>query len=307
MDSIDRYRGALLGLAVGDALGGPLAFLSKEQIRIKHGDVTGMIGGGWLGLRPGETTDAIELALRLAESLIDKGTFDRLDVAIRYVEAYEKRPTGLDNITRAALAAIASGTKVDEAAREAAELTGDDGVTNGTLGRSVPIALFFARDADALVASTLAEAAVTHPPGSARAGAAVLNLFLSHILAGVSGYDELFDSVERTVAERPEDLQAVLGKVRDHDEADLRVTGGLVETLELALYHFYWGDSLRDAVLRGIRSGGPTATTGALIGALAGAFHGHEAIPAEWLRALEGRSRIERLAESLHAGAPEAA
>ena len=101
-----RYRGCLLGLAVGDALGGPVEFMTTEQIIAKRGKpVREMIGGGWLKLRPGETTDDTAMARALAESLVAVGGFDAADVAARYVRWMQSKPPDIGNITRIALRA----------------------------------------------------------------------------------------------------------------------------------------------------------------------------------------------------------
>ena len=299
MDFRERVKGALLGLGVGDAMGGPLAFMSREQILIKHGSVTEMIGGGWQGLRPGQSTDELELALLLGESLIEKGAYDRADVASRYVGYLDSRPTGLDNITRAALGAIASGTSADEASRVAAQLTGEDGSTGGTLVRTVPIGILRARDEGGMVGDTLSDAGLTHAAVESLSGSVIANLFLAKLLAGVGGFNALFDDVEGRLREGIEGVRPILSPVRQLEEPELRPAGGVSDTLETALFTLYWGDSFEDAVLRGIRLGGPPATIGGLVGAFAGAFHGPGALPDRWLSMLENRGRLERLADSL--------
>lgn len=307
MNRIDRYRGALLGLAVGDAMGAPLMFLSEEQIRIKHGTVTDMIGGGWLDLRPGEPTESVELAFRLARSLVEHGSFERLEVALGYVEVFERSPESLDNITRAALGAIASGTPVEEASKVARDLTGEDGSTNGVCGRCVPIGLMYPEDDGMLISTTLSEAAITHESIDARAGAATVNLFLSRFLRGAGGFDVVFDDVEATLASEGAAVHSILSPIRDADESDLRPNGDVADSLDLALWYLYWGDSFEDAVIRSINRGGPASIVGAVVGALAGAFHGVGAIPERWLHVLEGRSRLESLADDLAAGPRPAA
>ena len=80
----DRFRGALLGLAVGEAMGAPVEFLTADQIMERYGLVTQMIGGGVYDLAPGQTIDATDMTLCLAESLADVGGFDPEDVMERY-------------------------------------------------------------------------------------------------------------------------------------------------------------------------------------------------------------------------------
>ncbi len=309
MESLERSVGALLGLAAGDALGAPLAFLSPEQVPIKHGDVRDMIGGGWLDLRPGQGTDLAEMALVLAGILAEADGLDRLDVAMRYVEIYERGGPSLDNVTQAALGAIASGTAVGEASRAAVEATGEDGRTNAPLVRALPLALRFPRDDAALIAAVESEASITHAADESRAAAAIAALFLARLLRGASGFDAVFEEVEAVVRSSSFPLPDVLSPVRDMVERDLRDSGDAVDTLERALFSLYWCESLEDAVLRSVRRGGAAPVTGAITGSLAGAFFGVSSIPDRWLRVLERRRAIEATARRLHerASAPGAA
>ena len=87
-----RFRGALLGLAVGEALGAPAEFLTASQIAERFGVITDMLGGGCNDLAPGETTDATEMMLCLAESLADSGDFVPEDIMRRYVAWFDASP-----------------------------------------------------------------------------------------------------------------------------------------------------------------------------------------------------------------------
>ena len=81
MDQQQRYRGCLLGLAVGDAVGTTLEFLPPGSFK----PINDMIGGGPFKLEAGEWTDDTSMALCLAESLIEKQRFDPVDQLERYV------------------------------------------------------------------------------------------------------------------------------------------------------------------------------------------------------------------------------
>src|SRR5689334_4859202 len=82
----DQFRGCLLGLAVGDALGGPAVRLTRAQLRAQHGVLTDMVGGGRLQLQPGQGTQATEFMLCVLDSYNIRGAFDPHDVADRFVE-----------------------------------------------------------------------------------------------------------------------------------------------------------------------------------------------------------------------------
>src|SRR4028119_1585759 len=96
-------RGCLLGLAVGDALGGPVEFMDAKAIEKKHGLVTEMIGGGWLNLRAGDYTDDTQMALCIAESLVETGDFSADDIAARFVAWLKSNPPDVGNHTRQVL------------------------------------------------------------------------------------------------------------------------------------------------------------------------------------------------------------
>ena len=109
MNLSDRYRGALLGLAVGDALGTTVEFERPGSFV----PLTDMVGGGKFGLRPGEWTDDTFMALCLAESLIECQGFDPVDQLTRYRRWWREghlSSTGvcfdIGTTTRAALAAF---------------------------------------------------------------------------------------------------------------------------------------------------------------------------------------------------------
>jgi ADP-ribosylglycohydrolase len=75
MTEIANAKGCLLGLACGDALGRPVEFKSAEEIASQHGEVTEMLGYGTHGQPPGTITDDTEMALCIAESLVDHRGF----------------------------------------------------------------------------------------------------------------------------------------------------------------------------------------------------------------------------------------
>lgn len=88
----DRIAGALYGVAVGDALGGPLEFMSAAEINRQHGWVSTMLGGGWLGLRPGETTDDTAMTLAVAEGIMERPEAPIQDIGRRFIRWAESGP-----------------------------------------------------------------------------------------------------------------------------------------------------------------------------------------------------------------------
>ena len=153
MDSIrDRARGCLLGLAVGDALGGPLEFVSAERIVDLHGGpVRDMIGGGWLSLRPGQVTDDTDMARALARSLVERGGYEPEAALANYVRWFETRPPDIGITTREVLGRVAAGVDVADAAEQVHEQSGGRSAGNGSLMRIAPLAIRYRDDAYALM------------------------------------------------------------------------------------------------------------------------------------------------------------
>jgi len=143
MERSERYRGCLLGLAVGDALGVPVESRQPGTFR----SVRGMVGGGPHNLKPGEWTDDTSLALCLAESLIEKRGFDPIDQLERYTRWYLEgylSSTGdcfsIGTTTRRAIERFMSTREPFPG------LTDEESAGNGSLVRVCPVPMFYAAD-----------------------------------------------------------------------------------------------------------------------------------------------------------------
>ena len=142
METLERFRGSLLGLAVGDAVGTTLEFKPPGTFT----PLTDMVGGGPFGLKPGQWTDDTSMALCLAESLIERRGFDPADQLSRYVRWYREghhsstsRCFDIGNATRAALAQFERTRKLYCGS------TDPHSAGNGSIMRLAPVPLFFAR------------------------------------------------------------------------------------------------------------------------------------------------------------------
>src|SRR5215217_2654750 len=112
----DRYVGCLLGLACGDALGGPVEFISRAEIeRLHPGGLRSFVGGGWLHLAPGEITDDTQMTLALARSLADRSQLDMDDLTARFLEWAGSEPKDIGGTTRTALRLLGEGVPWQEA------------------------------------------------------------------------------------------------------------------------------------------------------------------------------------------------
>ena len=296
MTKSSRFRGALLGLAVGDAIGTTLEFRARGSFE----PVTDMVGGGPFGLRPGQWTDDTSMALCLARSLLDSGGFDARDQMSRYVSWWRHgklsstgRCFDIGNTTRAALARFE---------RDGNPFAGDerpDAAGNGSLMRLAPIALYFAGDPALAESQAAASSRTTH---AAREAVDACRLFARLLLRGLAGLprDEILAPgapFDPPLAPAIEVLRsgAFLRKHRD----EIRGTGYCVPSLEAALFCFARAGSFSEAVLAAANLGDDADTTAAIAGQIAGAHFGEEGIPRVWRERLHRGAEIARLADAL--------
>ncbi len=294
----DRYRGTLLGLACGDALGGPVEFISREEIarRFPTG-VRELIGGGWLNLAPGEVTDDTQMTLALARSLAENDVLDMTDVAARFVAWYESKPKDVGNTTAAALRLLAEGTPWSEAGERAMLLMGAGRAAgNGAVMRCAPVALRFRRTRDLLVRASLDTARITHADPRCTWGSVAINQAIAHLLEGGKR-----DEAPRAATEGipDEDVRQAIAAAIEAPRERLRSGGYGLDTVCSALWCLVHHASLEETIVAAVSLGDDADTTGAVAGALAGAHYGASAIPNRWLALLQPRNELEARADRL--------
>ena len=298
-----RYRGVMLGLAAGDALGGPVEFMSREAILKQYGKpVRDMAGGGWLKLKPGETTDDTAMTRILAESILLRDAVDPADIAARYVAWMQTKPPDIGSITRTALRGFVAGLNVPHAALGAHRQAGGKSAGNGTIMRCAPIALRYADDERKLIDGSRDEALITHFDPQAGTGSIAVNMLIARLLHGVALRTAIADVAYR-IRRMPKaacEVAEVLEKARpDVDGRLLGTTGYVLDTLRIALWALLGNPTFEEAVVSAVNLGGDADTQGVVTGALAGALHGDHAIPERWLERLAGRLEIQSLADQL--------
>lgn len=293
----DRYAGTLVGLACGDALGGPVEFLNRDEIAARFPTgVSEFIGGGWLSLAPGEVTDDTEQALILAESLTESGLdLDRLAAGL--TAWFRDNPKDIGNTTRIALEALATGTAPLDAGAAALAVRGErSAAANGAVMRCAPVALRFRRDPDRLVRASLDSARVTHAEARASWGTVAVNQAIAHLLDGGAIADTPVAAVVGIPnSEVREAVRDAAGRQRD----EVRSGGFVLETIGASFWSLLNAGSAREAIETAVALGDDADSTGAVTGALAGAAYGVSALPSTWVETVQFRERLESEAERL--------
>jgi len=300
IDLKNRYTGALLGLAAGDALGTPLEFKPPGSFD----PVTDMIGGGPFRLNPGEWTDDTSMALCLAESLVETGGFDQKDQLERYVRWWREGHHSsigccfdIGNTVSGALESYLAHGDPERSGATHAQSAG-----NGSLMRLAPVPLFFANDPERAIAMAAASSRTTHAhPEAVDACRYMAGL----ILGALRGHSKenllqpLFSPVEGLWGREP--LTPAIAEIAGgsflrREPPEIKGTGYVTRSLEAALWAFARGRSFEAGALLAVNLGDDADTTGAVYGQLAGTFYGVDGIPGGWRERIAKRELIEGLA-----------
>lgn len=296
----DLFSGCLLGLAVGDALGGPVELMTAAEIRQRHGgQLREMVGGGWLHLEPGEYTDDTQLMILAAESIAARNTFDAEDLTRRFLSWYDANPKDVGGITDSTFSRMKKGMSWRDATYAAHLEHKGASAGNGAVMRTVPVALLRFSDPNRLMIDSRESARLTHWNDLSAHSAAALNLAIAAFLLG-SSRDAAFAAVRTFMQRASPEVVASIDAARDR-HAVLPTSGYVLDTLTIAWYSAFHTDSFEEAVLLAVNLGGDADTQGALAGALAGARYGASAIPDRWLAELQSREYIASLGRRLMA------
>jgi ADP-ribosyl-[dinitrogen reductase] hydrolase len=300
---IDRYRGALLGLAVGDAVGTSVEFSRPGTFE----PVTDMEGGGPFGLRAGQWTDDTSMALCLATSLLETGAFDPLDQMTRYVRWWR------DGYLSSTGNCFDIGNTIS-AALSRFERTGDpwSGSTdrmaagNGSLMRLAPVPLAYAPDPVAAVRRAADSSRTTHGALEAVDACRYYAALIVGALGGepkerILSPEYALPGIDKEMEPLASSIEAIAtGSFAEKSPPEIAGTGYSVKSLEAALWSFWNSDNFRDGCLLAVNLGDDADTTAAVYGQIAGAFYGESGIPDEWLQRLHEGAMIGGLAESLY-------
>ena len=296
---LSRARGALVGLAVGDAVGTTNEFKWAGTFE----PITDMVGGGPFLLKPGQWTDDTSMALCIADSLLAQGRYDSFDVMDRYQRWYKegyRSSTGTcfdigNQVTRSLW-----DFREQQRVPTSAERTTSAG--NGAIMRLAPVVIvgFESRDPREVVATARLSARETHFSVEAETATEVFAALLVGALLGWSPEQLMDVSWASTGAAFDEMAARVISpdpQVRASWEAE--TSGYIVNGLRLAVHGLLDFPSFKDATLAIANMGGDSDTNAAIYGQLGGAFYGVEAIPASWRTTLYQGEEIDQLARDL--------
>jgi ADP-ribosyl-[dinitrogen reductase] hydrolase len=294
-DMSQRLLGGLWGAIIGDALGVPVEFTSREERR--RDPVTDMRGYGTHRQPPGTWSDDSSMLLCTVEALRE-AAYQPARLAslfLAWVDRGHWTPHGtvfdIGIATRQALARIRRGVAPEDAGG-----IGEHDNGNGSLMRILPVALRYA-DAPAEEMLTMAHriSALTHRHPRSQMACGLYCLMISGLLLGLApqeAYRAMVDQAVRLYAaepfatELPHFSRLLEGTLADLPESAIASSGYVIHTLEAAIWCLLTTSTFEDAVLVAVNLGEDTDTTGCVVGGLAGAWYGLHALPDNWRSAL---------------------
>ncbi len=279
-----RARAAFVGLAVGDALGAPVEFMTAAEIRAAHGVHREMTGGGWLHLAPGRFTDDTEMSRAIARVIDGAGGFELRAVADALAAWMRGRPVDVGSTVRKGLRSY-----LLEGRLEAPPNEWDAG--NGAAMRTLPVALLALGDEALLDRCQIAQAHLTHNHALSDAACAALGRMAQIAVLGLS----------MSRLRREADLLVTRFPAFRFEPYRGLATGYVVDTLQTVFHHLFATRSFEECLVATVNQGGDADTTGAIAGFLAGAYYGLEEIPRRWIRRMDhaALAELERLASRL--------
>jgi ADP-ribosyl-[dinitrogen reductase] hydrolase len=285
----DRARAAFIGMAIGDALGATVEFMTASEIASKYGTFRDIIGGGWLRLKPGQVTDDTEMALCIARAIISSQGWSLESIAANFASWLKSRPVDCGDTCRKGIRAYMLNGTLEVPYNE-----WDAG--NGAAMRMLPVALFSVPDTELLKKYAVEQARITHNNPLSDAACICLGRMLHLAICGA----------EKSRLRREADgLVALIPSFAFGNYRGL-ATGYVVDTLQTVFHWFFRGRSFEECLVGAVNQGGDADTTGAICGMLAGAYYGMAEIPRRWYRKMDRAviSEVEMLTDKLLEASP---
>lgn len=305
----NQCKDLLLGVAMGDAIGVPIEFMSRSHLDVHP--MTDIIGWGTHEQPPGTFSDDTSLTLCLAESMSEGLDIEQLGKKMCdwYRKGYWSADGDVFDIgigTRIALQKILNGSP---AVLAGGNTDMDNG--NGSLMRIAPLTLDKAYLDRVLLWNTIqAVSSITHRHVRSHIAGFIWVVFLQELMECMdkqkayvktkSIVNAFFDHHTIEPRERKLFSRVLESDIQQVDRSEINSGGYVLETLEAAFWCFLNTRTFQEAILISVNLGRDTDTTAAVAGAAAGLYYGHEQIPSHWLNALMRRKDIDALAEKLH-------
>lgn len=301
----NQYLGAIIGHAVGDAMGFSTEFSKREELL--NNPVIEMIDSPDVGQPAGSWSDDTAMEIATIDSFIQKKCFDYKDIMdkwVKWISKSEYTPTGVTfDIGRTCLKAIkkyCNGTAPLQCGSTSINENG-----NGSLMRILPVALYaYLKNLDDISIRKLTNevSSLTHAHEVSRLGCYIYVQFIICLLKGYTK-EEAYKHIQY-LDYSAYDMHSLKLYTRILDEQievqrldQIKSTGYIVDTLESAIWIFMNAQHYKEAIIASTNIGGDTDTIGAIVGSMAGIYYGFDSIPSSWLDKLQRKDYLIELVD----------
>lgn len=264
-----RAQAAFLGLAIGDALGATTEFMTPGEIRAQYKVHNKIVGGGWLGLKPGQVTDDTDMSLCIARALLAAGGWDLPGIAEQFARWMKGNPPDVGATCRRGIRDFMIKGQLETPPN-------DWDAGNGAVMRMAPVALYSLGDEALLARLALEQAHLTHNHPLSDAACLTVGQLVQRAVLGTSR-QQLHACCRQLLARHPNFR---------FDPYRGQASAYVVDTLQTVFHHLFTTASFEECLIGVVNQGGDADTTGAIAGMIAGAFYGLEGIPQAWRRKL---------------------
>jgi ADP-ribosylglycohydrolase len=314
----------MMGLVVGDALGVPVQFMLREEIKDREqGLVTGMESGGVYNMPEGTWSDDSSMALATMASLGEKKEVDLEDIMMRFVEWETKgeyTPFGEafdeGNTCVSAIYEFIQNADVTSCGKKGEYANG-----NGALMRILPACLYYYdrqkkiyTSEDEAIYGIHAIGALTHNHLRSNICCGLYYFMAKHVIDGAddkvplkqllqNGIEEGIKFYEKDIRNLTE--MSHLGRLFDLNvletipEKEISSSGYVVASIEAAVWCLITTDTLRECLLKAVNLGDDADTVAAIAGGIAGLYYGYDQIPQEWLSVMKRRDWLEDMCRNI--------
>ena len=300
--------GGIMGVIIGDALGIPVQFMTREEVKAKH--IKGMTGYGTFNLPPGSWSDDSSLTLCLIDLLING--YDLNDISKKFIDWYDNglwtpfdESYDIGRATRDAIKNLKKGIEPQNAGPNDEYSNGD-----GSLMYILPVA-FYVRKMDFKKQMNITHdiSSITHGHPRSKIACGYYVQFILQILKGANKNNALTNTNEIILdyydfepykTELKHYKRILNGEIGEISEDEINSSGYVVDALEASLWSFLNSESFDETILTAVDLGGDTDTIGAIAGGLAGVFYGFNAINKEWINTIIKKDEILDLMEKFY-------
>lgn len=285
---LNKIKGGLFGVAIGDALGVSVEFMSSEEIKSTHGKVTEIIGGGVFGFKKGEVSDDTEMTLCVAKGILKNPLFPLEDIGEEFMAWRNGFPKDIGNTVSMTFKFYDSVEDWGKAAEMAHHFVGGRSAGNGTLMRTLPVAFAYS-NLKKMEDISVKQSKMTHFDDVASEACVLYNRIAYRLLSGEELTAVISDEIKGTQYEH------VLT-----EKPTCVADGYVVHTMQWVLYTLLHTETFEEAVQYAVNLGHDTDTVGAITGGLAGVYYGYDALPIRYINELHIQDELEKISIDLY-------